>query len=142
LILIFFGVVAYFSFNTSYRLSLEAKYFFEIRDYEKAYKLAKEAFILDPYNKMAFSIKTQAKIAEQWQNFINDANNYFKEIEQIANKKNITDKDKLRIKIMLEILLSEYKTLKPSILIPKDLKTEAKIQFLKARELYEKIFRK
>jgi len=42
---------------------------------------------------------------------------------------------------MLEILLSEYKTLPSSLLIPKYLKKEAKIQYLKARELYEKLFR-
>ncbi len=89
---------------------------------------------------MAFSIKTQAKIAEQWQNFINDANNYFDKIEQIANKQNITKKDKERIKIMLEILLSEYKLLKPSMLIPESLKQKAKEKYLKARELYEKLF--
>jgi len=39
--------------------------------------LAKKAYILDPYNKMAFTVKTQAKIAQQWQHFINDANNFF-----------------------------------------------------------------
>ena len=91
---------------------------------------------------MAFTIKTQAKIAKEWKHFIDDANAYFKIIEKIANKKTITDKDKLRIKMMLEILLDEYKTLTPSLLIPKSLKKEAKIQYLKVRELYEKLFRK
>ena len=90
---------------------------------------------------MAFSIKTQAKIAQQWQNFINDTNNYFDKIEQIANKQNITKKDKERIKIMLEILLTEYKLLKPSMLIPESLKQEAEKKYLKARELYEKLFK-
>ena len=123
-------------------MSAEAKYYFEIGEYSKAYKLAKEAYILNPYNRMAFTIKTQSQIAKGWKQFIEDANNYFKEIEKIANKKNITQKDRLRIKIMLEILLDEYKTLKPSLLIPKYLKKEAKIQYLKARELYEKLFRK
>ncbi len=89
---------------------------------------------------MAFTIKTQAKIASEWKHFINDADNYFKIIETIANKSKITKKDKLRIKMMLEILLSEYKTLTPSLLIPKSLKKEAKTQYLKARELYEKLF--
>ena len=90
---------------------------------------------------MAFTIKIQSKIAKEWQNFINDANNFFDKIQQIANKKTITKKDKLKIKIMLEILLDEYKTLKPSLLIPKSLKNKAKQKYLKARELYEKLFR-
>ena len=122
-------------------MSLEAKYYFEIGDYNKAYKLAKEAYILNPYNRMAFSIKTQSEIAKEWQNFINDSKNYFKKIEEIANKEKITDKDKKRIKIMLEILLDEYKSLKPSLLLPKDLKKKANENYLKARELYEKLFR-
>ena len=142
MVIIFISVVAYYSFNTSYRLSLESRYYFEIGKFDKAYKLAKKAYILDPYNRMAFTIKTQAKIAKEWKHFINDANKYFKTIQMIANKKNITDKDKLRIKMMLEILLDEYKTLTPSLLTPEYLKKEAKIQYLKTRELYEKLFGK
>ena len=90
---------------------------------------------------MAFTIKMQSKIAKEWQNFINDADNFFDKIQKIANKNKITEKDKLRIKLMLEILLDEYKTLKPSLLIPKNLKEKAKEKYLKARELYEKLFR-
>ena len=90
---------------------------------------------------MAFSIKTQSEIAKEWQNFINDSQNYFKKIEEIANKDEITDKDKKRIKIMLEILMDEYKTLKPSLLLPKTLKNKANENYLKAKELYEKLFR-
>ena len=90
---------------------------------------------------MAFSIKTQSEIAKEWQNFINDSKKYFKKIEEIANKEEITDKDKKRIKIMLEILLDEYKSLKPSLLLPKELKEKAKENYLKARELHEKLFR-
>ncbi len=132
----------YFVLNPSYKISLEAKYYFELGDYKKAYNLALKAYILDPYNRMAFTIKTQSKIAEQWQNFINDANNYFTKINQIANKKYVTQKDKEKIKIMLEILLDEYKLLKPSLLLPQSIKKEAKEKYLKARELYEKLFGK
>ena len=127
-------------FNPSYTISMEAKYFFETGNYQKAYKLAKEAYMLNPYNRMAFSVKTQSKIAIKWQHFINDANNFFKKIKKIADKKHINKKDKLRIKIMLEILISEYKTLTPSILLPKKLKKEANKKYTKAKELYEKLF--
>ncbi len=138
--IIFASAFAYFYFNPSYRLGLEAKYYYETGDYIKAYKLAHEAYMLNPYNKMAFSIETQSKIAAQWQQFIEDFDNYFSEIEKIANKPYISEKDKLRIKVMLEILLDEYKTLKPSLLLPKELKKAAKIRYEKARELYEKLF--
>ena len=89
---------------------------------------------------MAFTLKVQSKIAKEWQNFINDADEYFKKIEKIADKENITKKDKLRIKIMLEILLGEYKTLKPSLLLPEYLKYNAKQKYLKAKKLYEELF--
>ena len=136
------GVVIYFSFNKSYILSLEAKYYFEIEEFDKAYKKAKEAYILDPYNKMAFSIYTQSQIAKEWQNFINDAKEYFKKIREITNKQNITKKDKLKIKIMLEILIDQYKSLKKSLLINKNLKQKAKEEYLKIRRIYEEVFGK
>ena len=123
-------------------LSLEARYYYEIGNYKKAYELAKRAYILNPYNRMAFTIKTQSQIALSWQNFIDDFDKFFDKIQEIANKENITKKDKLRIKIMLEILISEYKTLKPSLLIPEKLKKEAKEKYKKARELYERLFKK
>ncbi len=119
---------------------MEAKYFFEMGNYEKAYRLASEAYNLNPYNRMAFTIKTQSKISIKWQHFINDANTYFKKIEKIADKKTITKKDKLRVKIMLEILNEEYKTLTPSILLPKNLKQKAKEKYIKAKKLYEQLF--
>jgi len=128
--------------NNSYRLSMEAKYFFETGDYKKAEILAKKAYILDPYNRMAFSVYTQSKIAHEWQNYINDSIRYFKRIEQIANKNNITKQDKEKVKIMLEIIIDEYKTLKPSILLPEYLKTKAKEMYMKGKKLYEKVFGK
>jgi len=89
---------------------------------------------------MAFTIKIQSQIAKEWQNFINDADEFFDKIQKTADKKVITEKDKKRIKIMLEILIDEYKTLKPSLLLPKELKEKAKEKYLKAKELYEKLF--
>jgi tetratricopeptide (TPR) repeat protein len=128
--------------NTSYRLSLEARYFFSQGDFDKAYSLAKEAYIKDPYNRMAFTVYTQAQIAKQWQNFLKDADKYFSEIDAIANKPNITKKDKIKIKMMLEILLDEYKNLKPSKLLPINIKKSAQTQYIKAKEIYEKVFAK
>jgi tetratricopeptide (TPR) repeat protein len=128
--------------NDSYRLSMEAKYFFETGDYKKAEILAKKAYILDPYNRMAFTVYMQSQIAESWQNYINDANKYFKKIEEIANKNIITKKDKEKVKIMLKIIIDEYKTLKPSHLLPENLKLKAKKIYEKGRKLYEEVFAK
>jgi len=111
-------------------------------NYDKAYELASRAFTLNPYNRMAFTLQVQSEIAKEWQRFINDADEYFKKIEQIANKPKITKKDKLKIKIMLEILIGEYKTLKPSLLLPEYLKVTAKEKYLKAKRLYERLFKK
>jgi tetratricopeptide (TPR) repeat protein len=128
--------------NDSYRLSMEAKYFFEIGDYKKAEILAKKGYILDPYNRMAFTIYMQSKIAKEWQNYINDAKEYFKKIEKIANKNKITKKDKEKVKIMLEIIMEEYMTLPPSHLLPKYLKKQAKEMYEKGKKLYVEVFRK
>jgi len=91
---------------------------------------------------MAFSIYTQSQIAKEWQNFINDAKEYFKKIEEIANKENITKKDKLKIKMMLEIVIDEYENLKQSLLISESLKERAKKEYLKAKKIYEEVFNK
>jgi tetratricopeptide (TPR) repeat protein len=128
--------------NDSYRLSIEAKYFFETGDYKKAETLAKKAYILDPYNRMAFTVYTQSKIAKEWKNYINDATNYFKKIKQIANKDKITKKDKQKVKIMLEIIINEYNTLTPSNLLPENLRKRAKEMQKKGKELYEEVFGK
>ncbi len=85
---------------------------------------------------------TQTEIAKEWENFLKDYETFMKEIEKIANKSYITKKDRLRVKIMLEILLDEYKLLKPSLLLPEKLKKEAQEKYKKIRELYEKLFTK
>ncbi len=128
--------------NDSYRLSLEARYYFENGEYNKAYEKSKKAYLLDPYNRMAFTVYTQSQIAKEWQNFLSDADKYFKKIEEIANKDHLNDKERQRVKIMLEILLDEYRNLKPSLLISDDLKNKAKLQYKKAKKIYEKVFAK
>ena len=135
-----FGLLGYSYFKPSFRYSLEAKFFYEIGEYQKAFDLAKKAYILDPYNRMAFTIYTQAPIAKKYQDYINSSKQYFKKIEEIANKENITKADKLRVKMMLEIIIDGYKTLKPSKLISESLKQEAKNYYLKAKDLYENVY--
>jgi hypothetical protein len=91
---------------------------------------------------MAFSIYTQSKIAKIWQNYINDATKYFEEMKKIADKKIITQKDRKRAKIMLEIIIEEYKTLPISPLLPDFLKRKAKELQEKGKRVYERVFAK
>jgi len=136
-----FGLLGYIYFKDSFRYSLEAKFFYEMGNYTKAYELAKKSYILDPYNRMAFTIYTQAPIAQKYVNYINSSKKYFREIEEIANKDKITKADKLRIKMMLEIIIDGYNTLKTSKLIPSSLKEEARNYYKKAKKLYEEVYK-
>jgi len=137
-----FSVFLYYFFNESYRYSIEAKAYYELDKYEKSYKLAKKAYELDKYNRMAFTILTQSKIAKSWQKFIQESESYFNKIEIISNKEKITKADKIRIKMMLEIIIGEYQHLEHSNFLSEDLKFNAQKQYKKAKELYDGIFKK
>jgi len=137
-----FGVFLYYFLDDSYRYSLEAKAYYELGEYDKAYKLAQKAYELNKYNRMAFTIVTQADIAKVWEKFIKDSNQYFFEIDSISNKETITKADKIRIKMMLEIIIGEYKNLPTSKLLDKDLEQKAYKNYIKAKELYNGIFKK
>jgi len=136
------SLLFFYLLNDSYRYSFEAKAYYEIGNYDKALKLSEKAYKLNRYNNMAFTILTQSKIAKVWENFLIDANHYFLEIESISNKEVITKKDKIKIKMMLEILMGEYKNLPKSKLLDSGLKQKAKTQYEKAKGLYNGIFKK
>jgi hypothetical protein len=90
---------------------------------------------------MAFTILTQAKIAEIWQNYIKESEEYFFDIESISNKKIITKTDKTKIKMILEIIIGEFNNLPKSKLLDKNLKQKARQNYKKAVELYNGIFK-
>ncbi|NPA54931.1 MAG: hypothetical protein GXO40_01035 [Epsilonproteobacteria bacterium] len=135
------SVFLYYFLNDSYRYSLMARAYYEFGNFDKAYEFAKEAYDMNKYNRMAFTILTQSKIAKEWQNFIDQSNKYFKQIDEISNKEMITKADKVRIKMMLEIILGEYKHLTHSMLISQSLKQQAHKNYIKAKELYNGIFK-
>ena len=126
LLLFVLSVFLYYFLNDSYRYSLEAKAYYELGEYEKAQKLANKAYNLDKYNRMAFTIITQSKIAKMWVDYIKNSKEYFMQIESISNKENISKADKIRIKMMLEIIIGEYETLQHSKLLDKDAKGDTK----------------
>jgi len=136
-----FSVFLYYFFNPSYRLSLEAKTYYEFKQYSKAEKLAKEAYEINKYNTMAFTVLTQSKIAKVWQNYIKESNQYLFDIDSISNKDVITKADKIKIKMMLQIIIGEFQNLPKSKLLDEELKQKATQNYEKAVELYNGIFK-
>lgn len=140
--LTFFAVFLYYFLNESYRLSFEAKMYYEMGEYDKAYILAQKAYKIKPYNNMALTVMTQSKIAKEWLDYIKEADGYFQIISNISNKKEITKADKFRIKLMLEILINRYPFLIDSYLISDELYQKTKDRYLKAKEIYERVFKR
>jgi tetratricopeptide (TPR) repeat protein len=132
------AMISYFIINPSYEKSIEAKYYYEIGNYKEAYILAKEAFEIDGYNKMASTIMTQSKLSLKYVNYIDEAKKYIKEIENMVNDGDISDKDRAKIRTISKIMIDSYKKLTPSVVIDKQLMEEAKAYY----EKYEKLLQK
>ena len=106
----------YFSLNPSYQKSLDARVYYYLEDYKKAHDLALEAIALDRYNKMAITVKNQSAISLKYESFIDDAKGYLDKIEIIAKKDVIDRKDRIKIKVIAEIVMGRYKRLSPTSL--------------------------
>ena len=132
-------VVAFFTFNDSYKYSLEAKLKYMMGNYKEAIELAHKAFELDPYNKMAFSMLAQSKISIKFLNYIEDGEKYLKKIELISKKSNITHEDKIKVKMMCEVMLERYKKLAPTVLTPKPLVEKSKKLYQTFKKIYENL---
>jgi len=111
----------FFMINPSYKISIEAKYHYEIGEYKEAYTLAQEAFALDIYNRMASTVMAQSKISLQYVNYKEMANQYMKSINEIATHDVISKADKAKIRIICEIMLGSYTKLAPSVITDKEL---------------------
>ena len=134
-------MVVYFSTHPSYEKSLEAKYYYETSQYERAYKTANEAFLEDDYNRMASTIMAQSKTAMKYEKYINMAKNYLKEIDKLANKQTLSDADRARIKMMSQIVVDSYVKLAPSVITQKSLVQEAQQYHDNFEKLLEKVYR-
>jgi len=130
----------YFLTDSSYQDSFEARFYYLVGNYEKAYEFAKKAYDGDSYNKMAFTVLTQSKIATQYVKYIKTGNEYFKRIDKISSKKEYSDADKIRIKLMCEIMLGDYKKLVPTKLTNSELVADAKKLNDKFKQLYKELF--
>jgi len=134
-----FAMVVYFVLNPSYEKSLEAKYYYEIGNYEEAYTRASEAFAQDQYNRMASTIMAQSTIAMKYTKYIHQAKEYMQEINAMATQENITDADRAKIRMMSEIMVKSYKKLAPSVITNEAL-TQQALQYYKDFEnLLEKV---
>ena len=130
---------AYFLINPSYGKSLEAKYYYETGDYTKAYELAKEAFSLDIYNRMASTIMAQSKTSMKYKKYVDEAKKYMADINEIAAGKSISDANRAKIKMMCEIMIDSYVKLAPSVITDKDLVQEAAMYYKNFENLLEKV---
>jgi len=127
--------------NPSYQKSLQAKYFFETGDYKEALILAKEAFSMDVYNRMASTIMAQTITALKYASYIEMGKKYMAAINAIATHENISDADKAKIRTMCEIMVREYVKLAPSVITDESLVKEASEYHQKFEKLLEKVTR-
>lgn len=115
----------FFETNGSYQLSFKAKFYYEIGNFDEAFKLSQRALELDNYNKMASTLVNQSKIALKFTAYINDGKKYLQNIKQMSQNE-VSNKDRERIKLMCEIMIEGYSQLQDSPLLDSDLKNEAK----------------
>lgn len=136
------GGMAIFAWtNPSYEKAFEAKWYYLTGDYDTALKLAQEAYAEDPYNRMALTMLNRAKTAKIYEDYIKEGENYFKTIESIARRKPISEADRIRIKIMCEVMIARYETLPNTPLSDPELKREAETIYNKFKELYDSLFK-
>ncbi|HIP02041.1 MAG TPA: hypothetical protein EYG75_00830 [Campylobacterales bacterium] len=129
-----------FAFSDSYKLSLKARVKYFMGEYKEARILAKEAFELDSYNKMAFSILAQSKISVRLLDYIEDSKRYLQKIEELSVKGNFSDADKIKIKFYCEIQLERYDKLAPTVMTDKELYAACTAQYEKFKKIHEELF--
>lgn len=136
---ILFIMGLYFLTNPSYEKSIKAKYYYEMGDYTEAYSLAKEAFSIDIYNRMAATIMAQSTTSIKYADYIKDAQKYMAVIDEISLHENISDADKAKIRLICEIMLSAYIKLAPSVITDIELVEKSALYHAKFENLLEKV---
>jgi tetratricopeptide (TPR) repeat protein len=130
----------FFGLNDSYKYSLEARMKYFMGDYAAARELAKKAFDIDPYNKMAFSILAQSKISAQMADYIKEADRYLQKIDALTNKPDFSHRDKLKIKMITEIMMEKFNKLTPTVLTDKELYAGCIKRYEKFKTIHDKLF--
>ena len=142
LIVVAFFVVYFFLFNDSYKKSLQARVYFGLGEYDKAFMLSNEAYLSDPYNRMALTILNASKASLKYEKYIQDAKKYLKTIEKISSEKSINKSQLAKIKLICEVMMGQYEKLKPIIINDGDLAETATKEYKKFKKIYEELFKK
>ena len=129
----------YFYINPSYQKSVQAKYYYEVGEYTEAYSLAKEAFELDLYNRMATTVMAQSTTSLKYVSYIDDGKKYMRDMDEIATHKTISKADKAKIRLVCQIMISSYIKLAPSVITDADLVALAALYHSKFEKLLEKV---
>ena len=140
LVLVVMIAIFFFGFSDSYKLSLKAKMKYINGDFTEARVMAKEAFDLDPYNRMAISILAQSKISAEMADFLKDGEKYLLKIGKLSSKVDFTHEDKIKTKMICEVMLGRYKKLTPTVLTDKDLYIACTTQNENFKKIYEELF--
>ncbi|WP_107830418.1 hypothetical protein [Campylobacter concisus] len=131
-IIAFFGL--FFYSDNSYKLALEAKFYYESKEYEKALNLSQKALDLDAYNKMAATTLNQSKAAMKFSSYIKNGKEYLDRIKKMSQN-GVSKADNERIKMMCDVMIEDFESLKNSALLDEELKSEA----LKMKEAFAKL---
>ena len=131
-IIALFGL--FFYSDNSYKLALEAKFYYESKEYEKALNLSQKALDLDAYNKMASTTLNQSKAAMKFSSYIKNGKEYLERIKKMSQN-GVSKADNERIKMMCDVMIEDFESLKNSALLDEELKSEA----LKMKEAFAKL---
>ena len=131
-IIALFGL--FFYSDNSYKLALEAKFYYESKEYEKALNLSQKALDLDAYNKMASTTLNQSKAAMKFSSYIKNGKEYLDRIKKMSQS-GVSKADNERIKMMCDVMIEDFESLKNSALLNDELKSEA----LKMKEAFAKL---
>ena len=131
-IIALFGL--FFYSDNSYKLALEAKFYYESKEYEKALNLSQKALDLDAYNKMAATTLNQSKAAMKFSSYIKNGKEYLERIKKMSQN-GVSKADNERIKMMCDVMVEDFESLKNSALLDDELKSEA----LKMKEAFAKL---
>ena len=131
-LIILFGL--FFYSDNSYKLALEAKFYYESKEYEKALNLSQKALDIDIYNKMANTVLNQSKAAIKFSSYIKNGKEYLERIKKMSQS-SVSKVDNERIKMMCDVMIEDFDDLKNSALLDNELKNEA----LNTKEIFVKL---
>ena len=131
-IIALFGL--FFYSDNSYKLALEAKFYYESKEYEKAINLSQKSLDLDAYNKMAATTLNQSKAAMNFSSYIKNGKEYLDRIKKMSQN-GVSKADNERIKMMCDVMIEDFDDLKNSALLDSELKNEA----LNTKEIFVKL---